>query len=115
MKISIKKQEGIGIADTKTDETADNYITNWVKKRYQDEYIKVITSDQELSKAVQRLGCITRKTIEFDDTYRGIGAFAGRKGKLGSAMPDSRPLPGDRIGKSAFNGLKGLKRKLEGK
>jgi len=115
LKTSIKKQEGIKIVYTKTDETADNYIINWVKKRHQDEYIGVITSDQELSKAVQRLGCITRKTIEFDDTYRGIDAFAGRKGKLGSAMPDSRPLLGDRIGKSAFNGLKELKRKLEGK
>ena len=87
--------------------------STWISSSF--EYIGVITSDQELSKTVQRLGCITRKTIEFDDTYRGIDAFAGRKGKLGSAMPDSRPLLGDRIGKSAFNDLKELKRKLEGK
>ena len=46
LKTSIKKQVGIRIVYTKTDETADNYIINWIKKYHQGKYIEVITSDQ---------------------------------------------------------------------
>ena len=115
LKTSIKKQVGIRIVYTKTDETADNYIINWIKKCHQDKYIEVITSDQGLSRAVKQLGVTTRKTIEFDDTCSQSNSVLGQKRKLGSAILNSEPLLGDRIGKSAFNDLKELKRKLEGK
>ena len=104
-------QEGLEVIYTKWQQTADDYIIDWVHKYDGDLEIEVITSDQELSQKVREFGATARSTFEFSDTYS--RARPTRQGRFQDAIPDSDPLLADRVDSKTRRQLEMLKRQLK--
>ncbi|GEM_PF-1449469 len=106
-----KKQEGIEVVYTKQNQTADDYIVEWIKRYKGGEHIEVITSDGALGNAVRRLGASVQTTFEFSDTYTPAGGIV-QHSRPQAAIPDSQPRLRDRLQPNVRRQLEQLKRKL---
>ena len=108
------KQEGVEVVFTKREQTADDYIVQWVKEYKGEEFVEVVTSDQALSYTVQRLGAEVRTTFEFSDTYARTGGI-GSGVQPRDAIPDSEPQLRDGLDPKVRRQLEQLKRNLSKK
>ena len=104
-------QEGLEVIYTKWQQTADDYIIDWIRKYDGDLEIEVITSDQALSQRGRQSGATVRSTFEFSDMYS--RARPTRQGRFQDAIPDSDPLLADRVDPKTRRQLEMLKRKLK--
>lgn len=107
-----KKTHGIEVVFTKKDQTADEYIIEWLRRYKGEAHVEVITSDGELSRAARRQGASVRSVLEFSDSYaRTKGGF--RFSRPQDAIPDSDPQLGDWIDPKMRRQLEQLKRRLK--
>jgi len=108
-----KNQEGVEVVYTKRDQTADDYISEWIEAYRGDEHVEVVTSDQLLSEIVQELGASVRTTFEFSDTYARTPGTSGIQYQNG--IPDSEPQLRDGLDQTTRRGLENFKRNLSTK
>jgi len=106
-----RKQEGVEVVYTKKQQTADDYIVQWVKEYQGEEHVEIVTSDQALRHAVQKLGASVRTTFEFSDTYARTGGIAASV-QPREAVPDSEPQLRDGLDPKVRRQLDQLKRNL---
>lgn len=102
--IQIMRQYGISVLYTKQNQTADQFIVTWIRKRPRTSPVRVITKDRALANAVQKL-----KVRVWPDLSRVEEKIAQSQGLL--SRISANPLLGETLSKKSFDELRKVVKK----